>query len=390
MKKLVSWGMQHKICIFSTDQGSAIFFLVHLWNLTSSIPIEQFSITHVPLLLNFIYSNMIGVEWNEENVRFLHTQNMDPFTNIGIDFEILSGKELYINEESRVSKFTLFGSSSRPGYSAFGTFHFNRFNNRENGGLQNPDSFLEDNLEDKWLYPVKLNNASSGYNRMQLFYTQKFTVSEKRTFTDSLGVKTDSGKNFFFNHQLMAEQNKRYYEDQMLLTQMPDFYNNFYYYQDNVKDSAVFDKISNVFQIVLGDPYTDKLSARVYAGHEFSRYGQVSPDEYQVFSHFDTTGYTPLVLDSVFKDTAAAVMNNRFFNELFVGFHMAGPPNNLWYWNIDAKYYLAGYYRNNFIANATFSRQVFRLTDLDCGKYREQKCELLPQPLLFCVLSMGK
>ncbi|MEX0983368.1 MAG: putative porin [Bacteroidales bacterium] len=307
-----------------------------------------------------IYSNMFGVEWNEESVRFLHTQNMDPFTNIGIDFEILSGKELYTNEESRVSKFTLFGSRARQAYSAFGTFHFNRFNNRENGGLKNTDSFLGDSLIDKWLYPVKLNNASSGYNRMQLFYTQKFMISEKRTFTDSLGVKTDSGKNFFFNHQLMAERNKRYYEDQVSHIEMPDFYNNFYYYHDNVKDSAVYDEISNIFQMVLGDPYTDKLSARVYAGHEFSRYGQLSPDEYLVFSHFDTSSYTPLVLDSVFNDTAAAVMKNRFFNELFVGFHMAGPPNKAWYWNVDAKYYLAGYYRNNIIANATFSRQVFK------------------------------
>ncbi|MCA1746567.1 MAG: putative porin, partial [Bacteroidales bacterium] len=260
-----------------------------------------------------VYSNMFGVDWNEESVRFLHTQNMDPFTNIGIDFEILSGKEMYINEESRVSKVTLFGSRAKQKYSAFGTFHFNRFGNRENGGLKNPESFLADSLSDKWLYPVKLNNAQSGYTRMQFFYTQKFMISEKLSRTD-----------------------------------------------EDIKDSAVFDKVSNTLQFVLGDPYTDLLSARVYAGHEFSRYGQVSPEEYQVFSHFDTMSYSPLVLDSVYKDTATGVMNNRFFNELFVGFHVAGPPNNPWYWNVDGKYYLAGYYRNNFVANATFSRQVFK------------------------------
>lgn len=307
-----------------------------------------------------VYSNMLGVDWNEETVRFLHTQNMDPFTNIGIDFELLSGKELYINEESRVSKFTLFGSRAKQKYSAFGTFHFNRFNNRENGGLENPESFLDDSLSEKWLYPVNLNNALSGYTRMQLFYTQKFMISEKTTWTDSLGVKTDSGKNVFFNHQLRAERNSRFYQDMMSLTRSSDFYENFYYYSEEIKDSAVFDKVSNTLQFVLGDPYTDILSARVYAGHEFSRYGQVSPDEYQVFSHFDTTNYAPLVLDSVYKDTAIAVMNNRFFNELFIGFQMAGPPNNPWYWNLDGKYYLAGYYRNNFVANATFSRQIFK------------------------------
>ena len=307
-----------------------------------------------------MYSNMIGVQWNEESVRFLHTQNMDPFTNIGLDFELLSGKELYTNEESRVSKFTLFGSRAKQKYSAFGTFHFNRFNNRENGGIESPESFRNDSLSDKWLYPVRRNNALSGYTRMQLFYTQKLMLSEKRTFTDTLGVRTDSGRNISFNHQLMIERNSRFFEDRVQLSQLPDFYDNFYYYHERVKDSATLNDITNTFQLVLGDPYKDKLSARVYAGHEFSRYGQVSPEEFQVFFHFDTTSYEPLVLDSVYRDTAAAVMNTRFFNELFVGFHLAGPPQNEWYWNLDGKYYVAGYFRNNFNLNATFSRTVFK------------------------------
>jgi hypothetical protein len=306
-----------------------------------------------------MYSNMIGVQWNEETVRFLHTQNMDPFTNIGLDFELLSGKELYANQESRVSKFTLFGSRAKQKYSAFGTFHFNRFNNRENGGIKSPESFRSDSLSDKWLYPVRLNNALSGYTRLQLFYTQKLMLSEKRTFTDSLGVKTDSGRNISLNHQLMIERNSRFFEDRAELSQLPDFYDNFYYFHERVKDSATLNDITNTFQLVLGDPYKDKLSARVYAGHEFSRYGQVSPEEFRVFSHFDTTSYEPLVLDSIYRDTAAAVMNTKFFNELFVGFHFAGPPQNDWYWNLDGKYYVAGYFRNNFNLNATFSKAVF-------------------------------
>jgi hypothetical protein len=184
-------------------------------------------------------------------------------------------------------------------------------------------------------------------------------VSEKEFYTDSLGVTTDSGKNFSFNHQIVAERNSRYYQDQFSLDLIPDFYDNFYYFNGDVKDSVVQDQIINTFQFILGDPYTDMLSARVYAGHEFARYGQRSPERYQVFDYFDTVSHVPLMLDSVFKDTAAIAFNNEFSNEIFVGFHLAGPPENEWYWNVDAKYYLAGYYRNNFTANATFSRKIF-------------------------------
>jgi len=307
-----------------------------------------------------VYSNIFGFDWNEETVRFLHTQNMDPFTNIGLDFELLSGKDYYDNQATRVTKFTLFGSRAKDKYSAFGTFHFNRFNNKENGGLLDPASFRRDSLSDTRSYSVNLNNAASSYTKLQLFYTQKFMITEKRSFTDSLGVTTDSGRNFSFNHQFVAERNSRTYMDEFQLTSIPEFYNDFYYFSGEVMDSVVFDKISNTFQFILGDPYTDKLSARIYAGHEFERYGQRSPDTYKVFDRYDTLSYLPLVLDSLFRDTAAQVFNNDLFNELFVGFHLSGPPENLWYWNVDAKYYVAGYYRNNFSANATFARQVFK------------------------------
>lgn len=306
-----------------------------------------------------IYSMIPGVDWGEETIRFLHTQNMDPYTNIGLDFELLSGKELYSNEETRVSKFTLFGSRAKEKYSAFGTLHLNRFNNKENGGIQDPESFLRGDLEENWLYDVNLANAASSFTNLTLFYTQKFMISSKRSFTDTLGVTTDSGKNISFNHQILAERNKRFYKDKFSLTAVPDLYHNYYYFNGSALDSVMQDRVTNTFQIILGDPYVDQISARIYAGHEFSRYGQLSPEEFEVFSHFDTLSSFPLVLDSVFKDTAAGRFDNEYFNELFVGFHISGPPEKVWYWNVDGKYYLAGYYRHNFNASATFARKIF-------------------------------
>ncbi len=310
-----------------------------------------------------VYSNIIGNEWNEETVSFLHTQNMDPFSNIGIDFEVLAGNELYNNETTRTTKFTLFGSRAKEKYSAFGTFHFNRFNNEENGGLQDPEAFRQGTQDDLFLYNVNLNNARSSYTRLQAFYTQKFMITEKEYFTDTLGVTTDSGRNFSFNHQFNAERNNRYYEDQVNIDALPEFYDNFYYFDGDVRDSVVYDKITNTFQFILGDPYTDPLSARIYAGHEFSRYGQRSPYTYKVMELQDAQDSLYLLMnleDSIYKDTAITTFNNRFFNDVFVGFHLAGPPERPWYWNVDGRYYVAGYFRNNFTANATFSRQVFK------------------------------
>ncbi|HKK60974.1 MAG TPA: putative porin [Bacteroidales bacterium] len=305
------------------------------------------------------YSTMVGTNWNEETIKFLHTQNMDPFSNIGIDFELLSGKPYYNNEETRVTKLTLFGNRTKDKYSGFGTFHFNRFNSKENGGLSDPDQLRLGQAQDNFSFNMNLSQAASNYTNMKLFYTQKFVISEKIYETDTLGVTTDSGTNVSFNHQIVAERNDRFFSDNVS-GNSGGFYDNFYYTNNAIRDSAVKDKIVNTFQFILGDPYTDSLSARVYAGHEIARYGQQSPLTYQVLDYYDTLSYEPLVLNSILKDTAVPEFNNQFFNEIFVGFHLAGPPENTWYWNIDGKYYLAGYFRNNFNVDATFARSVFQ------------------------------
>lgn len=303
-----------------------------------------------------MYSNTIVSAGKEESVRLMHTQNMDPFSNIGVEFEILSGKENYDRELARTTKISLFGNRTKDKYSAFGTFHYNSFNSNETGGLINVGGFLRDSLPDNLNYNPNLEYATSGYRNVQLFYTQKYNLLEKVYNTDTLGVTTVTGRNLSINHQIQAERNKRFYKDEASLTNLAPIYENFYYMNSEVKDSVVHDRVANTVQVILGDPYTDKLSARVYAGHEFVRYGQQSPLTTENISYFDTVSHDPLLLDTIYQ--ISPEFSNRSFNELFVGFHLAGPPENDWYWNIDGKYYVAGYYRNNFTVNATFSRAL--------------------------------
>ena len=310
------------------------------------------------------HTTIPAVDWREETVRARHTQNMTPFSNIGIDFELLSGKELYPNEETRVSRVTLFGSHARDKYSVFGTVHYNKFDNRENGGLTQLSGFQKDSLEEPWLYDVHLENAVSGYSNIQLFLTQKYALSQKVTTTDSTGVTHTSGKNIFLNHQLLINRNVRTYSDQPDRENLSPIYDTTYYFQENVTDSVFRHAVTNTVQLIWGDPYTDKFSARIYGGHEVTRYGYRYPRPEQAFAGFDTLLRDPLLLDSAFTDTAVTSFTSDYFNELFVGFHMAGPPGNLWDWNVDGKYYLAGYYRNNFDAVASFSRKLDTIYDL--------------------------
>ena len=90
----------------------------------------------------------------------------------------------------------------------------------------------------------------------------------------------------------------------------------------------------------------------------------LSPFPVQVLSRVDTVNTDPIELDSIFRDSTQAHFNDTYFNDVYVGFHMAGPTTGTWDWVVDGKYYLLGYYQNDFLVNATFSRKLLEKADL--------------------------
>jgi len=290
----------------------------------------------------------------EENVEALHTQNLSPFSNFGIDFNILAGKPLYTNEDTRVNRIGLFASHAKDKYSIFGTFYYNNFNAKDHGGLESVDDFVNGTLNEVWEYPMQLTQAQSQYRNLSFFATQKYNLWEKQINTDSLGNVTTSGKTLSVSYQLHYDRHLKRYADQVNPDSIPTspVYDNFYYTTTTPIDSASEDKLSNVVQIILGDPDYDKISLRAYAGYEIRRFGMLSPNMERV------------PVDSVEVDTIMARFSSRNFHDVFVGFHLAGPTTGIWDWVIDGQYYLLGYYQNDFRVNATFSRQFLQRAEL--------------------------
>jgi hypothetical protein len=296
------------------------------------------------------YQTIPVKDWKDETVSIMHSQNFSPYTNFGIDFNILSGKTLYNNQATRAYRAGLFGSHAKNRYSIFGTFYFNDFDAYDNAGIANRDSFEMGVKEEWWEYQVNLSSAHSHYRNMNLFLTQKYNLAERNVSTDSLGNTTSTGKTLSISYQLaMGQQYKDYY-DEVNLEQLSPVYRNYYYLTEIARDSAVEQNISSVLQLILGDPDYDKISARIYAGHEFRRYGMLSPETFHI--------------DSLNQDTVVSEFQSKQFNDVSLGFHLAGPTTGVWDWVIDGKYYLLGYNQNNFNVNTTFSRELKGKTNL--------------------------
>jgi hypothetical protein len=238
----------------------------------------------------------------------------------------------------------LFGSHARNRYSIFGTFYYNDFKAQENGGIEDVELFLRDSL-DNFEYNTRLNGAQSHYQDLSLFTTQNFKLVEPVSRTDSLGNTTTRGKTLSVSHQLLIErQKKTFYDKSVDSAEITHVYRNYYYLDAPAWDSVMEDRISNVFQLILGDPDFDKISARISAGHDFRRFLWLAPE--------------PVFIDSLGQDTLVAADRQQNYNDVHVGLHLAGPTTGTWDWVVDAKYYLLGYYQNDFQVHATFSREL--------------------------------
>lgn len=329
------------------------FLFGRAWNPYLKTPEHTIFFNTKTPFTSLAYSTIPVKKWREENIEVLHTQNFSPYTNFGIEFNILAGKELFSNQETRVNRVGLFGSHAKNRYSIFGTFYYNGFSKLgDNGGLADVDAFLEETADELWLYEVNLPYAKSRYRNISGFVTHKYKLFERQVHTDTLGNTTTTGKTLSISHQLLVERDMKEYQDEVDMDNLSPVYNNYYYYNSNAQDSVSEDKISNVFQVILGDPDYDKLSARAYAGYELRRFGMLSPYTYAVEG------------DTIARDTAEARFNDTYFNDVYVGLHLAGPTTGIWDWVIDGKYYLLGYYQNDFLVNATFSRELMQKADL--------------------------
>lgn len=296
------------------------------------------------------YQTIPVVDWKEESVSLMHSQNFSPYTNFGLDFNILSGKSLYNNQSTRAYRAGLFGSHARDRYSIFGTFYFNDFDAFDNGGIIHRDSFDMGTKERWWEYEVNLNSAHSHYRNMSLFTTQKYNIAERQISTDSLGNTSSRGKTLSISYQLALQQQFKNYYDEVDMDSLSPVYSSYHYLVDEARDSAVEQHISSVLQLILGDPDYDKISARVYAGHDFRRFGMLSPESFYI--------------DSLDQDTVLSQFQSKNFNDISIGFHLAGPTTGIWDWVIGGKYYLMGYNQNNFNLNTTFSRELKGQTNL--------------------------
>lgn len=180
----------------------------------------------------------------ENNLKVIHTQNIMPGLNFGLNFRFINSPGIYDHQASDNKNLyvTARYTTKNSRYGLVANYIHDKLIVEENGGIQN-DSVFEYSLEvNRALIPVNLQNATNTYKKGSIFINQYFNLGNAPSITtDTLGIETEKGKFQIgrLTHSFFAERKKYFYAE-------ADSVNTKYYsgFDELLSDSITFDSTS--------------------------------------------------------------------------------------------------------------------------------------------------
>ena len=156
---------------------------------------------------------------SEQVLSALHTQNINQYANVGILYDLIASKGVYLHQETGLSRLNLFGSYEKDRYSLFASANMNSIRSLENGGLVNINDFLSHNANEV-NYRMYLTDAKSRFKYYTFFVTQKLNLEGDGK--DSTHVR--KAERFVLQHSISYTRYFKTYTDAIPEDDTLDFY----------------------------------------------------------------------------------------------------------------------------------------------------------------------
>lgn len=358
--------------IFSKRNNQDIFLFAKPFTTYYHTPYKRLHYnTHRPFT-EISYVTAGNRETSEQLISALHTQNINKYTNVGVDYDLIASKGIYLQQEVKANRFTFFGSYDKDNYSIYGNVSSNRTKEQENGGLANFQEFIVHPATDPVAYQMSLSNASSMLKNLTVFATQSYrfkkSVSDSislpadslQTLNDSLYMQSDSltalndtttktqksmpvvrekSLPFMINHTIRYDRFSRVYNDQAVSSDtIPGFYQNNYYNLNSAYDSVFQHVLENSFQIS-GDEYKFLPGFILGIKHQLVAYSYLYPRP------------TSITVNSVIIDTILPGDFKTNYNNLSLYAMLLFESKSKITYQGKIEYFFAGYRQNDIMAD---------------------------------------
>ncbi|PKQ61457.1 hypothetical protein BZG02_16010 [Labilibaculum filiforme] len=269
-----------------------------------------------------IYYETGGAKGQAENLlKVLQTQNVNPFWNVGVSYNLISSDGQYQNQKTKLYDFSFFSTYRKERYGLDFVLNQNSLSNEENGGLLD-DTELTDDSEDSENLQVKLDDSKSKLTNFNFFMKHSYGIGEEREVVQEKDTTYAYPMNFVYGFHYESDS-WRFRE-----TLLDDtFYSNYYYDSETTFDKVEYSNFRNSFQLIFNENKNKwiRLGARVGIISDFGKYNsRLEVNEISLHQ----------------KDSK--VHNNQLLAGLFSN---AGSKLN---WNATGVFVFEGYKQNDF------------------------------------------
>lgn len=193
----------------------------------------------------FTLFNFTGGANEYEQVKFLHTQNINPSLSFAFDYNITNSTGHYQFLKTKINALSLATAYTKHKYQSHFNFVFNKINNNENGGLEDMAVYESADYPAN-AYATNLTNANNTISQIGIQYNQEYRFGT--TTTDTIIYKSDTAinvnvnSNFSIIHDVKVDRFYRIYQD------IPSaFYSNIFKTDTLTFDSVAYKTIDNKF-----------------------------------------------------------------------------------------------------------------------------------------------
>lgn len=283
----------------------------------------------------------------EETFHSIHTQNVNPFLNLGFDIRLLGSEGTYLRQKSKFNSFTLFGSYTGRDYSLYSSLHVNSQNAQENGGLRNDSVFIHTEKDER-AYEINLEDAESTMRNIHFLFTHRYKFGKAEQIPDTTSEtgfrrwRERTAKTGSLIHNFEFQRNYRLYEDRITSSNL-GFYPNYYIDSLETLDSTYHHCLSNTFQLMLDEnPNRARdFGARAFIRHDWVKYSFNTPVDTLVAG-----------ADTTFKS-----QKDYHYQNVHVGASFLHTVGEGWDWLARGRYYLFGYKATDLILDGYISRK---------------------------------
>ncbi|MBB3186931.1 putative porin [Microbacter margulisiae] len=242
---------------------------------------------------NFGYQTGSSAQQAEDHVNVLFSMNDGKRLNITGLFDYIYARGQYSSQSAKALVASLYGSYTSNHYNASGILAYQKFDNKENGGLTDDRYVTNPTYTGQYTtinMPVNLSGAQSGYENVFFYYNQSYSLG----FTKTIHLKNDSVRKEFipvttFIHTLnYSLGSKRFHETSVDTS----FFANTYLSNTSHSDTASEMSLKNTFAVRLDEKFNRlfHFGLTAFIESNYQRYMMLNDsDRLSYASEYNTT-----------------------------------------------------------------------------------------------------